>query len=272
MTFNIRFENDRDGTDSWVHRRELVVRIIERYTPDIIGTQEGRWTQLVYLRDKLPEYYLHAPGRTIDPTCQYPTLFIRKKGFNIVGGKEFWLSKTPEIHRSKDWGSAFPRMINYANVLVRESGATLWVAVTHLDHKGAEARIQQAGITASWVKEQKGPVVLVGDFNDKPGASVHQILTGPEAGLVDTWEALGHKEDSMSFTHHGFTGTPQDSRIDWILISPHFKVLNGVIIRDHFAKRYPSDHFPYMVDLQFIPVGRYDISEFLRPTENKTIY
>ncbi|MEZ4604734.1 MAG: hypothetical protein R2861_15425 [Desulfobacterales bacterium] len=41
MTFNLRFENDRDGDNSWVNRRRMVVDIINRYQPDILGTQEG---------------------------------------------------------------------------------------------------------------------------------------------------------------------------------------------------------------------------------------
>ncbi|HDZ24605.1 MAG TPA: endonuclease, partial [Desulfobacteraceae bacterium] len=53
MTFNIRFENDRDGQNGWVHRKDLVIKVIERYKPDIIGTQEGKWNQLLFFRDNL---------------------------------------------------------------------------------------------------------------------------------------------------------------------------------------------------------------------------
>lgn len=253
MTFNIRFENDRDGENAWAHRKGLVTRVIKRYKPDIIGTQEGRWTQLLTLRDTLPGYILNAPGRTIDDTCQYPTLFIRRDKLEILEGEEFWLSKTPHIHRSKDWDSAFPRMINCALVTFRGSGEKMWVAVTHLDHKGIEARYEQAGIIAAWVKKRTGPVILMGDFNDVPGSRAHQQLVSPRTGLLDTWQVLGRNEDVQSFTHHGFTGIGQNSRIDWILVSPHFSIKDAVIIRDHFNGRYPSDHFPYLVDLACKP-------------------
>ncbi len=249
MTFNIRFENDRDGQNAWAYRKDLVVRIIDRYKPDIIGTQEGRWNQLLYLRDNLPAYLLHAPNRTVDSVSQYPTLFVRGEDFEITGGGEFWLSKTPEIHRSKDWDSAFPRMFNHAEVLVRRSGEKLRVAVTHLDNKGAEARYEQAGIIAAWVKEQRGPVALMGDFNDIPGSRVHQLLGSEEIGLQDTWQVLDRELGVNGFTHHGFKGIPQDGRIDWILVSRHLRVLDAVVLHDHFNGRYPSDHFPYMVDL-----------------------
>ncbi|MBW2094627.1 MAG: endonuclease, partial [Deltaproteobacteria bacterium] len=70
---------------------------------------------------------------------------------------------------------------------------------------------------------------------------------------LDTWQVLGRKEDAQSFTHHGFTGIGQNGRIDWILVSPHFRIKDAAIIRDHFNGRYPSDHFPYLVDLTFKP-------------------
>ncbi|MEZ4579373.1 MAG: hypothetical protein R2875_15590 [Desulfobacterales bacterium] len=44
MTFNLRFENDRDGDNSWVNRRRMVVDIINRYQPDILGTGRGNGT------------------------------------------------------------------------------------------------------------------------------------------------------------------------------------------------------------------------------------
>lgn len=44
-------------------------------------------------------------------------------------------------------------------------------------------------------------------------------------------------------------GTLQKARIDWVLASPHFRVTDARIIRYRFEDRYPSDHFPYMVDL-----------------------
>ncbi|MFW6011033.1 MAG: hypothetical protein ACOC8Q_00815, partial [Desulfosalsimonas sp.] len=110
MTFNLRFENDRDGENAWHNRREMIVRMICSYAPDILGTQEGKQNQLLYLRENLPGYCAHIPDRPDDEKAQCPTLFIRSEKFAIAGGRDFWLSKTPGVHLSKDWDSAFPRM------------------------------------------------------------------------------------------------------------------------------------------------------------------
>jgi len=249
MTFNLRFDNKKDGPNAWSSRRELVTRLIERHGPSILGTQEGMWSQLVYLRDTLSEYHIHAPDRILDATCQYPTLFFNKDDFVVREGGEFWLSKTPEVHRSKNWDSAFPRMMNFAQVSAVNSDNVFWVAVTHLDHIGTEARYQQARILANWVKSRTGPVILMGDFNDSPGSQVHNMLTSSDIGLHDTWQILGREEDQNSTTHHGFTGIPQKTRMDWILVSSHFRVIEAEIIKDHSGDRYPSDHFPCLVGL-----------------------
>ncbi|MGA7877712.1 MAG: endonuclease/exonuclease/phosphatase family protein, partial [Desulfoferrobacter sp.] len=165
MTFNLRFENDRDGQNSWSNRKNLVIEVIQKYAPSILGTQEGTQRQLAYLHDCLSGYEMSAPERSFDETCQYPTLFYRKDKLRVISCGEFWLSKTPHIHRSKNWDSAFPRMMSYSLFEDLDFHKTFWAIVTHLDHIGMEARRQQAKIIAEWIERKSEPVVLMGDFN-----------------------------------------------------------------------------------------------------------
>ena len=251
MTFNIRFENDRDGNNAWNYRRDLVVKLIEQYSPDILGTQEGRVSQLDYLEENLSDYQMHAPSRVLDDTCQYPTLFFRKDLFRIMEGNEFWLSKTPEIHRSKNWDSAFPRMLSTAMVEDVKSSQLFSVAVTHLDHMGQSARVEQSKIIARWINNQLDAVILMGDFNDGPDSETHAVLANESTGLLDSWQTLHRPEGEESFTHHAFTGTPRKSRIDWILTTVPPYVEEVRIVHDRFDGRYASDHFPYYADLSW---------------------
>ena len=251
MTFNIRFENEEDGPNAWVYRRDMVTELIRKYKPSILGTQEGMIHQLEYLRDGLPEYQMHAPNRISTGTAQYPTLFIRRKDLDVLDGDEFWLSKTPRSYLSKDWDSAFPRMMSCARVKHKNSENVLWVAVTHLDHMGERARYEQARIIAQWTDSVSGPIILMGDFNDHPESDVHRLLTSPATGLKDSWQLLGKEENANSFTIHGFEGIPQKARIDWILVTPEFHLTDAQIIWDHRGESYPSDHYPYMVSLNF---------------------
>jgi len=250
MTFNLRFENDLDGDNSWQNRRDMVVEIINRYAPDILGTQEGKWPQLMYLCEGLPGYRAHLPGRSADKVTQCPTLFIREETLKIRGGSDFWLSRTPDVFLSKDWDSAFPRMISCSEVRDEHTGQKFFAAVTHLDHIGTEARYNQARIIADWANGADAPVVLMGDFNDTPGSRVHRALT-TETALRDTWKLLEKSDGAESYTHHGFMGTPQLARMDWILVSPGFRVVHAEILHDQVNGCYPSDHFPYVADIDW---------------------
>ena len=250
MTFNLRFENEIDGDNRWAHRCELLVKTILKSGPHILGTQEGKPSQLDFLSARLVDYRISAESRHWDKECQYPTLFYREETFRSLEGGEFWLSGTPSVHRSKDWDSAFPRMMSYAHLEVRETGRSLWVVVTHLDHISERARIEGAKMVRTWAAARSAPTVLVGDFNDRPGSEVHSILTFPRGPFFDTWERLEQPEDESSFTQHGFTGVGGKGRIDWILVTGDFRVLDATIGRDHEGGRYPSDHFPYWVDLE----------------------
>ena len=250
MTFNLRFENDFDGENSWHQRRGLVVEIINRYQPAVLGTQEGKWGQLKYLREQLPDYEVVMPGRTPDKKIQSPTLFFRKAECSIEAGRDMWLSKTPDVYLSKSWDSAFPRMLSFAMIRIEKSYRKIIAAVTHLDNLGVEARFEQAKIISNWADQQGVPIILMGDFNDEPGSPAHQVLTLPKTMLCDTWEMVEGNEDKESFTHHGFTGIPQLSRMDWILVDPGFKVKAAHVIHDVFDGRYPSDHFPYLADIE----------------------
>ncbi len=247
MTFNIRFDNPDDGEKCWDNRKELVSSTIKKYHPHIIGIQEATWRQIRDLKSMLPDYAFCLQGRVWDDTCQYPTLVYKTDAIECNQNGEFWLSTTPSVHRSKDWGSAFPRMLSYAEFDVVDLGTKITVAVTHLDNKSAKARLKQARVIMDWYHNSDGPYILMGDFNELPGGEIHSLLTS--SAFIDTWKELGFPEDESSMTHHDFSGTPDKGRLDWILVTSHFMVLNGEIVRDSIEGAYPSDHFPYYVDL-----------------------
>lgn len=250
MTFNLRFENDTDGDNAWVFRRELAAAVISRWRPDILGTQEGKRDQLLFLAAALPEYGLYMPGREMDETIQCPTLFFRKSSVKVLDGGEFWLSETPGVRLSKSWDSAFPRMMSWARVSMVQGRRRFITAVTHLDHLGAVARLEQGSMMAHWVNRQTLPVVLMGDFNDAPGSPVHELLT--RSRLHDAWLTAGKKDSQAFFTRHRFDGVPRVARLDWILTDKRFCVKGIWIVHDRHQGRYPSDHFPVVADMEMI--------------------
>jgi endonuclease/exonuclease/phosphatase family metal-dependent hydrolase len=252
MTFNLRFDNERDGQNRWMNRRRMVTEIVHKHAPTILGTQEGTPVQLDYLQCHLRGYRMLTGVRPAeDQSCQYPTLFYREDAFRSVENGEFWLSTTPQVHRSKNWDSAFPRMMSYGILEDLEVRRELIVMVTHLDHIGPAARLEQARLIRGWWSHRRLPCILMGDFNAEPGSDVHRLLTEEQTGWADSWILLKKAEGIESMTHHDFGGNAEKFRMDWILHTPDFRSLAAYIVRDHMDGRYPSDHFPYVVDLQW---------------------
>jgi len=250
MTFNLRFATPADGPNEWQHRKELVVDIILKHRPDLLGTQEGTVPQLEFLAAHLPGYLPLTAHRAVDETCQYPTIFYRTSQVQVKDSGEFWLSETPGVHRSMSWDSAFPRMATYGLVKEAHRDETFYVINTHLDHISAEARLMGAKMIWDYFFPLKKPMILLGDFNEPPEGPVYGQLLGPGSPLMDTWRAL-HPEGQEAATQHGFDGRPRGHRIDWILLTPPFRVRQAVIVTDNQDGRYPSDHFPYAAEVDY---------------------
>jgi endonuclease/exonuclease/phosphatase family metal-dependent hydrolase len=250
MTFNLRFATPVDGPNEWEFRKELVVEVILKHRPDLLGTQEGTVPQLQYLAEQLPGYQPLTSHRQVDPTCQYPTIFYLADRFHVQESNEFWLSETPAVHRSRSWGSAFPRLATYG--LFQETGRTInfYFINTHLDHISSAARFQGARMIRNFFFSLNLPIILVGDFNEPPGDPVYQELLGGGSPLRDTWRAL-HPPGQEATTQHGFDGSLKGSRIDWILAALPFQIRRVAIVTDKQNGRYPSDHFPCEAEVEY---------------------
>ena len=250
MTFNLRFATPIDGPNEWEFRKDLVVEIILKHRPDLLGTQEGTVPQLLYLEQHLTGYLPLTAHREVDPTCQYPTIFYRADRFQVQESSEFWLSETPQVHRSLSWGSAFPRMVTYGLFREPDRDTSFYFIDTHLDHVSEAARREGARMIREFFFPLNRPLILVGDFNEPPDGPVHRQLVQGDSPLRDTWRGV-HPPAEEAVTQHGFDGQPRGSRIDWILATPPFRVRRVVIIPDNQNGRYPSDHFPYEAEVEY---------------------
>jgi len=250
MTFNLRFDTAIDGPNAWEFRKELVAEVILTHRPDLLGTQEGTVPQLEYLETKLPGYQALTAHREVDRTCQYPTIFYRGEELEVKASGEFWLSETPEVHRSKSWDSAFPRMVTYG--LFREAGRDqdFYFINTHLDHVSAMARLHGARMIREHFWRFNLPLILAGDFNEPPDSPVYREFINGASPLADTWRAR-HPAGQETVTQHSFDGVPRGDRIDWILVTPPFRVQRVAVVTANQEGRYPSDHFPYEAEVDY---------------------
>lgn len=261
MSFNIRYGTAKDGTNEWSHRRDLVLKTIQEFGPDVLGLQEVVAFQADYLRAHLPGYAFHGVGREDGAARgEFVPLMYRQDRFVLEDSGHFWLSETPDVPGSISWDSSLTRMVSWVRLRDRQGGSgSIVFANAHFDHRGEQARLESARLIRQRAEAVAAeyPVVLCGDFNTTEDRQPYAILMGGEETngpkAIDSYRALHPQRSPDEATFHNWTGRRAGSRIDWILTSPHFEVLQAAINYTSEQGRYPSDHYPVQAVVRLKP-------------------
>lgn len=252
MTFNLRFASLQQP-NAWPDRRPVMRHLIQHENPDIIGTQEGVYTQLRDLAEGLPLYDWIGLGREGGSRGEFTAIFFRQDRFAPVAFDHFWLSETPDRIASKSWGAAYLRMATWVRLRDRNTGREFYVFNTHLDNESESARQHAAELLRTRIAALAPalPVILVGDFNCLAGDSPAYTTLTRDAGLTDTWTAAARRENETLNSFHDYAPpVAHGERIDWILARPPVTVAAAAIVTFHEGSQYPSDHFPITAHLR----------------------
>lgn len=252
---NIRFDNPGDKGQRWAARMPLLTELINSYSTDLLGTQEGREPQLREFSRTLTKLEISESHRDWIEERMYPCIFFNADTLSIEKSGDIWLSETPTIPGSKSFGSAFPRLCTWAIFEIRKSSERILVVNTHLDHVLMETREKQTEVLIteiSKINKNNHPLIIMGDFNAGPDSPVREKLINAPFELVDHWIEKNETEES---TFHKFRGklSHEDggNRIDWILVNKKFQCEEVII--DKFKKDtvWPSDHFPVKLEISW---------------------
>jgi len=256
-TYNLRFASG-EAPNAWPDRRPVVKALLDRYQPDLIGTQEGLYHQLQDIAADQPDFDWIGLGRDGGSRGEFMAIFYRRDRFEPLEYDHFWLSDTPEVIASSTWGNGVRRMVSWVRFRDRITGRTFYFWNTHLDHEVQAAREKSAELIRQRIGRlpADSPLFLVGDFNSIAVANrTYDILT-KEAGLTDTWSAARERrnEDANSFTGFGPLRR-EGERIDWILARGAMGVRATEVVTFRHGDQWPSDHLPVMawITLQRVP-------------------
>jgi endonuclease/exonuclease/phosphatase family metal-dependent hydrolase len=256
MSFNIRYGSAEDGENHWEHRKTLVIDRIKAFDPDLLGLQECRDdSQAEYVKASLQEYEflgVSRSGNSVTSSEMAPIL-IKRSVFQIRQWESFWLSDTPHIPGSRSWGSVFPRTVTWVDLIHLPTGRGLIFVNTHFDYEPSAIQ-ESAHMLREWTREtiEDHPLLMTGDFNADKNSSAYRRLTSDAPALMDVFKT-GHFQDESEGTFHGYGTEIHPPFIDWILVSSHFKVLDARIDRYHEGNIFPSDHYPAMTTLDWLP-------------------
>ena len=250
-TYNIRQKNTHDTGNMWDERKEALTNLIKFHQFEIFGTQEGFNDQLVDMERLLPGFKYIGVGRDDGAEKgEYSAIFYDTKRFEVAKNGTFWLSATDISKPNKGWDAALPRICTWGIFKDKKTKKQFILMNTHFDHVGVAARKESAKLMMAKAKEFAGnlPLIITGDFNVSETDEAYFTLAN--SGIVaDSYSKIDSRyAPNSTFNGFGKSIKPAE-RIDHIFITPQFSVKKYGILTDTYVGKYPSDHFPVMVDL-----------------------
>lgn len=250
-TYNIRFDNANDLGNLWKDRSPHLINQIKFHKMDIIGTQEGLYHQLEEMKVALEFPYIGIGRDKGGKEGEFSAVFYNPEKFTVIEQSTFWLSETPD-RPSKGWDAALNRVCTWGK-FEDKTGNIFYVFNIHYDHVGQKAREESSKLVVQKIKEinkEGHPIIFMGDFNvtpDNPAYSTvleHSNLK--DSRLVSQAPPIGNQG-----TFNGFNWEElPDGIIDHIFVSPNITVLRHGILTDNYGMKYPSDHFPVMIEIK----------------------
>jgi len=245
-TFNVRSGLAYDGLDSWPFRRVAAARAIRMLGVDLVGLQEVHGFQQRSLLRRLHGYAaVGAPRDDGRRRGERSPVFFRATHFQLESQTTRWFSDTPDVAGSAGWGNPLPRIVTLVRLRERRGGRHFGVANAHWDGASATSRLRSAEALVSWLDPEL-PWIVTGDLNATPDDPAIAALIG--GGLRDVLAPLPARGDDVA-THHQFRGTTAGTRIDYILVSPEWEILDAAVEHPRPRGRLPSDHWPVVATL-----------------------
>lgn len=250
ITFNIRYDNPNDSINAWPNRASMVADFLKAEKPDLLGVQEALVHQYEYLDSVLADYESVGIGRSDGAKGgEMNPVFFRKDRFDMIRTKTFWLSETPEIAGSQEWGASLPRIVTWMELVDKETHEHLFYFNTHFAHDSDSARILSSSLLLGKVDSiaTEFPFIITGDFNMTPGSKGYAILTGPAESvplMMDSYMISEKKPGGPSGTTNGFSDKNRSGRIDYVFVKSGLKVLDHKTIIRKEKGVFISDHWP----------------------------
>ena len=248
-SYNLRLGTANDLENSWSNRKEMVKSLIVYHDFDIFGTQEGFDFQLKDICE-LENYAYTGHGRDDGKDSgEHSAIVYKKDRFKLLDSGDFWLSETPDVP-GKGWdATCCNRICSWAKFKDLKSKKEFYFFNVHFDHEGVIARQESGKLMVQKIKEIAGKalVICTGDFNSTPETEQIKAL---QFILNDSYLISSQKPYGPVGTFNAFNLNAElKNRIDYVFTDNRLKVLKYGVLTDMKEGRFPSDHFPVVVDV-----------------------
>lgn len=254
MTFNIRYNEPRDGVNAWPNRKDRAAAVVRFHKADLVGVQEALAGQLKDLESALPDFAWCGVGRDDGKEKgEFSAILYRKSRFKLLETSTSWLSETPLVAGSKGWGAHYARVITWAKFYDKLTKKTFFHFNTHFDHEVERARQESAKIMLRQVTELPGklPFVITGDFNTVEDSEPYRILTAKGNRIKDAGHSSINPNFGPTSTFNAFGPLQPGKKIDYIFVREDMTVTEHAVLADQWDGLWASDHLPVLAEVHF---------------------
>ena len=247
INLNIRYINTIDGINIWDNRKNRLIELLVNKKADIFFFQEITHPQSDFIDKYLSSIYEFV-GEYRDSTdkAEKCSICVNKLKYTIIHSGQFWLSSTPYVPGSNDFGNFFPRICTWASLKQIEGISLLFMNV-HLDHENKKAHLPCVKVLLE--EERK----IENRFRD-----IHFVFIAGCFYCEEYDEEIkyirnqGYTEIMFENTYHAFTGIAKNH---WDYMFWKEKNGNDIEFKEaHVMKKegtinesrnhYISDHYP----------------------------
>ena len=212
---------------------ERIADVINNEHPDLVGLQEvDRGVKRTELRDEVLELAKltgmdYAFAHNLDyQGGQYGVAILSRFQIQKIDHRKY--ENTREAERR-----------GMIRVEVKLDNRTINFVTTHLDYQYEDGRVFETEQMLNFLQSVKGPLIVVGDFNDEPTGGAYKLML-PK--FQDAWINGKAKEAGLSY--------PADKptkRIDYVFMrqSDRIRAKKAWVV-----ETLASDHRPVVVELE----------------------
>jgi len=255
----------KEEYDPWDVRVAYLRKLVERYDPDLIGSQElGGWKDI---EEYMPDGNIYTSVSFEFGPWAYAdaALFYRQSKYEMLDSGQFWLSPTPHLPFGFAWKPlSAPRYITWAYLRDRQNGFSFLFVNTHMDNN-PENKETAAPIVFETFSEyaKRMPMIFTGDFNTNPTTERYNVLQrgqGDDIIFVNAADLVPMRElVTYAAGNDGPTGTvlfeTLDHTIDHIFLAgpADMEVSRWMVDHNRYGseQRPASDHPAVYAELQF---------------------
>ena len=253
ITYNIKYDDNSNGKNSWKVRKDAMIELIHKLSPDILGIQEGLIHQVEFLDSKMSDHKYVGVGRDdANRKGEYCAIFFNEKKYKLLKDSTFWLSENPD-KVSVGWDAALERICTYALLENIKNANKIWVFNTHFDHIGNIAREKSARLLLEKIQMlniNKEPVLVIGDFNVEDNSKVIDIL---KQKLIDTMRDYEIEHKGPVGTFNNFLNNQEIiKRIDYVFSNGFQTISHQHIDKKLESGDHISDHLPVFVEIKIM--------------------